>query len=159
MPWMYGGYGYGNYGMGGAAAGGAQGGEKRYTGRIKSYNAEKGYGFLDSDEAKQVYGRDVFLHKAHLGDFDVNAIVTFQVEMNKQGMPQARELQASSGKGKGKSKGSKGKDGKDKGDGKGKSKDKKKGKGKDKKADKDEKAGEKADGEGGESEAKEALGE
>merc|ERR1719263_1808333 len=121
--------------MGGAAVGGAQGGEKRYTGRIKSYNAEKGYGFLDSDEAKQVYGRDVFLHKAHLGDFEANAIVTFQVEMNKQGMPQARELQASSGKGgKGKGKSKDGK-GKDKGDGKGKSKDKKKGKGKDKKED------------------------
>merc|ERR1712118_631232 len=117
-PWGYGSYGYG-YGQT-AATGDAK--DRRFTGRIKSFNTEKGYGFIESPEAYQVYGRDVFLHKAHVGSFAVGAVVSFQAQLNKEGMPQARELQSSDGtvstsKGKG-SKG-KGKGKKDKGDGKG----------------------------------------
>lgn len=127
----YPGYGYNQYAYAqmwaataAAAAQAAQSpGEKRYTGRIKSYNAEKGFGFIQSDEAYQSYKRDVFLHKAHLGSFAVNSTVSFKVEVNKEGMPQARDLVASEGekggKGKGKGKGKKG-EGKGKGKGKGK---------------------------------------
>lgn len=114
----YPGYGYNQYAYAqmwaaAAAAQAAQSpGEKRYTGRIKSYNAEKGFGFIQSDEAYQFYKRDVFLHKAHLGSFAVNSTVSFKVEVNKEGMPQARDLAASEGekggKGKGKGKGKKG---------------------------------------------------
>lgn len=145
FPQMYNPYAaaYGGYpGYGGAAAPAAppaQGGSDRFQGRIKSFNAEKGYGFVESAQATQVYGRDVFLHKAHIGTFSIGAFVTFAVEMNKQGMPQARDLIGSDGvaaKGGGKGKG------KGKGDGKGKEK-KTKGKGKGEKKD-----GEKADAEG-----------
>merc|ERR1712039_332581 len=89
---------------------------------IKSFNAEKKYGFIESAEAFQYYGRDVFLHKALMGDLAVGATVSFTVEANKEGMPQARDVQASEsggkaskGKGsKGKGKGKEGKDSKDK---------------------------------------------
>lgn len=168
-PWaqMAQAYGYGYPQAAGVAPAAAAQGNKRYTGRIKSYNTEKGYGFVESPEAYQFYQRDVFLHKAHLGSFAVNSFVTFQVEMNKQGMPQARDLAASDGaamgKGKGKGKG-KG-EGKKKGEGKGgdkggeKKPKKAKGEGKkdkdDKDKDKDDKGDDKGKGEAGESSAKE----
>lgn len=104
---------------------------RRFQGRIKSFNVEKGYGFIESSQSYDVYGRDVFLHKAHLGEKEVGAFVSFTVEMNKSGMPQGRDLAASDGsmakgsKGKGKGKGKKG-EGKGEGKKKGDKKDDKK---------------------------------
>lgn len=124
--WPYAGYGFPampNPAVAAAAQEAASGGTKRYQGRIKSFNAEKGYGFVESVEAYATYNRDVFLHKAHVGDFEVGAYVTFAVESNKQGMPQARDLTAMAagavpaGKKGGKAKG-KGSGKKDKGKGK-----------------------------------------
>lgn len=116
----------------------------RYRGKIKSFNSEKGFGFIESADAHAAFGRDVFLHKAHVGNRSVGADVTFTVETNKQGMPQARDLASIGGGGGGgcapAGKGEKGKGkGKTKGDGekgeKGKAAKKEgKGKGKDKKA-------------------------
>lgn len=129
-------YGYGMPGAAhGAQAAAPVAADKRFTGRIKSYNTEKGYGFIESSDATAVYGRDVFLHKMHVGSFSVGSFVTFQVDINKQGMPQARELQGSDGKGV---KGSKGK-----GKGKGEKKEKKpKGEAKGAKKEEGEAAGE-----------------
>lgn len=73
-------------------AGGAGGMTGRYTGRIKSFNAKQGFGFIDCPEVHSMYGRDVFLHKAQIGDFKVGTEVVFNIEPNKQGMPQARDL-------------------------------------------------------------------
>lgn len=70
------------------------GGGARYTGRIKSFNTQKGFGFIECAEAHQVYSRDVFLHKAQVGNFQIGTLVTFGVEMNKNNMPQARDLEA-----------------------------------------------------------------
>merc|ERR1719411_2207928 len=64
----------------------------RYRGRIKSFNAKQGFGFIECPEAHTIFGRDVFLHKAQIGDLKVGTQVIYTVEMNKQGMPQAREL-------------------------------------------------------------------
>merc|ERR1719359_2614592 len=64
----------------------------RFQGRIKSFNVQKGFGFIECAEAHQVYGRDVFLHKAQIGDFEIGRLVSFAVEMNKNNMPQARDL-------------------------------------------------------------------
>lgn len=138
--WGYGGYGYPGYGQSQTDAKG----NRRFQGRIKSFNSEKGYGFIESAEAYQTHGRDVFLHKAHIGSFAVGTFISFVVETNKEGMPQARDLAASDGsgaggKGKGKGKGKKG-DGKGKGnkDGEGKGEKKAKGEGKKKAKDKSE---------------------
>jgi len=117
----------------------------KLQGRIKSFNSEKGFGFIECAQTYQQYNRDVFLHKAQIGDMSVGTLVTFSCEINKQGMPQAKDIQPFGGmpaaggkgdsKGKGKGKGAgKGK-GDGKGDGKGKGKGGKKGKeGKDKDA-------------------------
>lgn len=101
-----------------------------FPGRIKSYNPDKGFGFIDCQYTYTQYNRDVFLHKAQIGDLKVGQMVSFKCEINKQGMPQAKDVSAlnlppqmqaafaaQGGKGKGK-------DGKGKGKGKGKDKDK-----------------------------------
>merc|ERR1719181_866656 len=64
----------------------------RFQGRIKSFNVQKGFGFIECPEAHQVYGRDVFLHKAQIGTYQIGSQVSFAVEMNKTNMPQARDL-------------------------------------------------------------------
>merc|ERR1719321_2260235 len=64
----------------------------RFHGRIKSFNAQKGFGFIECPEAHAVYGRDVFLHKAQIADFNIGSEVNFSVEMNKTNMPQARDI-------------------------------------------------------------------
>lgn len=119
-------YGYGSAAYGGhpgynATSAAAAQGPRKLQGRIKSFNAEKGYGFIESPEAFAIHNRDVFLHKAHIGSLTVGTFITFSVETNKEGMPQARDItegngsgQAAKGKGKGKGK----KDSKSKGDGK-----------------------------------------
>jgi len=116
----------------------------KYTGCVKSMNTEKGFGFIECQQAKTQYNRDVFVNRAQLANLQVGQHVQFNCELNKQGFPQAKNIEPFSynpymaammgaGKGKGKDKG-KGK-GKDKGkDGDGK---KGKGKGKDKKAKKE----------------------
>merc|ERR1712224_1177782 len=65
----------------------------RYRGKIKSFNVEKGFGFIDCADTRAQFGRDVFVHKAHIGDFAVGTEVTFTVETNKREMPQAKDLQ------------------------------------------------------------------
>jgi len=105
----------------------------KLQGRIKSFNKEKGFGFIECLQTFQQYNRDVFLHKAQIGDMQVGAFVSFTCEANKQGMPQAKDVQSlgavpphvqqqllGASKGGAKGKGG-GKDGKGKaGDGKGK---------------------------------------
>jgi len=148
----------------------------KYRGKIKSFNPDKGFGFIDCPQAHAQYSRDVFVHKAQVGDLKVGADVIFSVETNKQGMPQAKEVTPASGMltgfglldalsqikpkrgppagGKGKKGGKDG--GKAAGKGKtakGESKGKSKGEGKGKKA-KGEKKEEKAEGEAADTEPK-----
>merc|ERR1719456_1006210 len=79
-------------GMGGMGMPGPGAATGRFQGRIKSFNVQKGFGFIECPEAHQIYGRDVFLHKAQIGQFQIGSQVSFAVEMNKQNMPQARDL-------------------------------------------------------------------
>lgn len=98
----------------------------KYHGWIKSFNTQKGFGFIHCNDTLALYQRDVFLHKAQIGDLKIGSFVSFRCEVNKQGMPQAKDLQFISagatdkikGLGKGKD-GGKGKGGKGKGKGKG----------------------------------------
>merc|ERR1719217_600685 len=77
-----------------------------FYGRVKSYNPKQGYGFLECPDARARFGRDVFLHKAQMGELLGRFVgpgtrlepkwltmqVRFSVEINKQGMPQARDV-------------------------------------------------------------------
>lgn len=105
-----------------------------HYGRVKSYNPDKGFGFIECHQTFQHFRRDVFLHKSVIGDTNVGDVVWFTCDVDQRGMPQATriETEPKGGKGKGKGEG-KGKDGKGK-DGKGK--DGKKGKSKDGKQEK-----------------------
>jgi len=69
------------------------------TGIVKSFNAEKGWGFVTSDEATQMFGKDLFLHKRELGDWVPNAgdQVQFVVQMGSGGRPEAAKVSPAGG--------------------------------------------------------------
>lgn len=49
-----------------------------FVGMIKSYNSDKGFGFIDSPELKSIgYEMDAFLQKDVIGQFEVGTIVSF----------------------------------------------------------------------------------
>eukprot|EP00443_Scrippsiella_acuminata_P048594 CAMPEP_0115288414 /NCGR_PEP_ID=MMETSP0270-20121206/62961_1 /TAXON_ID=71861 /ORGANISM="Scrippsiella trochoidea, Strain CCMP3099" /LENGTH=381 /DNA_ID=CAMNT_0002705521 /DNA_START=146 /DNA_END=1291 /DNA_ORIENTATION=+ len=123
----------------------------KFQGRIKSFNSEKGFGFIECAHTYAQYNRDVFLHKAQIGDMTVGTLVTFTCEVNKQGMPQAKDIQPMGGAAAG-SKGAAGGKGKGKGTGKGKEGKGKEGKGKEGKEGKGEGKGK---GKGGSKKSKE----
>merc|ERR1719215_1068723 len=64
----------------------------RHVGRIKSFDPEKGYGFIDCPESYGRFGRDVFIHKNQMGDLGVGMEVSFFIDTNKEGHPQARNI-------------------------------------------------------------------
>mmetsp|Transcript_45632 Transcript_45632/g.83557 ORF Transcript_45632/g.83557 Transcript_45632/m.83557 type:complete len:464 (-) Transcript_45632:70-1461(-) len=67
-------------------------GSARMVGRVKSFNVKAGFGFVDCKEAHHRYGRDVFIHKQQIGDLEVGDEISFTVDLNKDGFPQAREV-------------------------------------------------------------------
>jgi len=68
--------------------------DQRFNGVIKSYNEGKGFGFIACDEMMAQFGSDVFLHHFQLSEFKVGSEVSFGVILNKEGKPQAKELEA-----------------------------------------------------------------
>mmetsp|Transcript_60398 Transcript_60398/g.143975 ORF Transcript_60398/g.143975 Transcript_60398/m.143975 type:complete len:336 (-) Transcript_60398:124-1131(-) len=70
--------------------------EKQYVGTIKSFNAEKGYGFISCKECFDEFNRDVFLHQQQKGLFEKGNNVHFVVKLNPQGCPQAYNLKPAS---------------------------------------------------------------
>mmetsp|Transcript_104677 Transcript_104677/g.291557 ORF Transcript_104677/g.291557 Transcript_104677/m.291557 type:complete len:379 (-) Transcript_104677:64-1200(-) len=67
-------------------------GDQRFVGFIKSFNDQKGFGFIENDELKSMYGSDVFVHIKQLGNFQVGDTVSFSVFFNKDEKIRAREL-------------------------------------------------------------------
>eukprot|EP00747_Dinoflagellata_sp_TGD_P130934 gnl/TRDRNA2_/TRDRNA2_174895_c0_seq2.p1 gnl/TRDRNA2_/TRDRNA2_174895_c0~~gnl/TRDRNA2_/TRDRNA2_174895_c0_seq2.p1 ORF type:complete len:267 (+),score=54.13 gnl/TRDRNA2_/TRDRNA2_174895_c0_seq2:60-860(+) len=66
--------------------------EGPFTGRIKSFNHKRGWGLISCEEASEKYGGDVWIWKNQLDVFDTNDEVTFYVEKNEGGRPQARKV-------------------------------------------------------------------
>lgn len=66
-------------------------GAPRYTGVLKVFKPESGYGFIENEELKQKYGCDVFMNQGIEGGIVVGSVVSFTLELNKSGKPQARE--------------------------------------------------------------------
>lgn len=60
-------------------------------GTIKSFNPQKGWGFIECEQTKQIYGQDVFLLKADLHGFGVSKgdQVTFTVKQSPKGIQAA----------------------------------------------------------------------
>lgn len=65
---------------------------KRFSGEVKSYNNEKGFGFLASPEAKAIFGCDCFVHSKEIGSFRIGDSVSFCVTVRKD-RPQAYDLE------------------------------------------------------------------
>jgi len=66
---------------------------ERVVGVIKSFDAAKGFGFIQCDDTFAVHQRDVFLSDKQLGPFMVGALVSFDVTLNNKGHPQAQSLE------------------------------------------------------------------
>eukprot|EP00439_Symbiodinium_sp_Y106_P042730 s1019_g5.t1 len=63
-----------------------------FYGIVKSYNAEKGFGFIVCDALRNQHDGDVYLHNRHVGDFKVGQEVKFQAYLH-NGRLQGRDLQ------------------------------------------------------------------
>jgi len=61
------------------------------TGAIKTYNPDKGWGFITSDELLANFGKDIFLHKREVADHipSPGEEVQFMAIINKDGRPEA----------------------------------------------------------------------
>lgn len=67
-----------------------------FTGTIKSFNVEKGWGFITSEETTNLFGKDLFLHKRELGSLDpppnAGDQVQFSVQLSDKGRPEAARV-------------------------------------------------------------------
>lgn len=69
--------------------------DKTYTGTVKSFNEEKGFGFIACEELHTLFARDVFLHHSQRSGFSVGESVAFQIDVDPiKGSPKARCLKA-----------------------------------------------------------------
>lgn len=69
----------------------------RYLGKLKLFLLKDGYGFLSCEETFQQYRSDVYVHQNELLDnatvrFLIGEAVSFAVELNSKGRPQARDV-------------------------------------------------------------------
>jgi len=72
-----------------------------FTGTVKSFNAEKGWGFVTSEETAQLFGKDLFLHKRELGGGDMPGAgdqVQFSVQLSTGGRPEAANVSPLAGR-------------------------------------------------------------
>jgi cold shock CspA family protein len=67
---------------------------KQFSGIIKSFNQEKGWGFIEGDEIREVFGKDIFLNKREMDNQSPNQgdQVFFHVEIDKDGQAQAKSI-------------------------------------------------------------------
>jgi cold shock CspA family protein len=66
--------------------------DTRYVGAIHHFQADRRYGFISCDDVTAMFGMDTFLSNMEIGDFNNGDVVSFSIEVNKQGKPQARQL-------------------------------------------------------------------
>merc|ERR1712080_144407 len=64
-----------------------------FTGTVKNFNEQKGWGFIESEKSKEIYGQDIFLHKKELSDISlkVGEEVHFSVDIS-GGRPVAKNI-------------------------------------------------------------------
>mmetsp|Transcript_91219 Transcript_91219/g.254763 ORF Transcript_91219/g.254763 Transcript_91219/m.254763 type:complete len:531 (-) Transcript_91219:303-1895(-) len=67
----------------------------QYRGKVRSFNEQKGFGFIECQETVKAFGRDVFIHRQQMAEagLRIGQDVIFEVELNKSGHPQARRVQ------------------------------------------------------------------
>jgi len=67
---------------------------KRYSGTINKFFPDKKYGFIACEALQPQFGCDVYLSDQEILEFEIGSTVTFLVQLNKAGRPQARQLEA-----------------------------------------------------------------
>ncbi|CAK0844719.1 unnamed protein product [Prorocentrum cordatum] len=63
-----------------------------YTGHVKSYGADKGWGFVASDETTRLFGKDIFVHRREIPEGicpERGQQVCFSVRLSATGRPEA----------------------------------------------------------------------
>jgi len=66
--------------------------EREFFGSIARYDEVEGLGQIDSPEPKRLYGTEVLLTRAQFIGRKIGDLVAFSVELNGEGLPQARYL-------------------------------------------------------------------
>jgi len=66
--------------------------DRRFSGTVVSYNPVNNFGFIQCQDLRELYQKDVWVHRDQLGGFSVGDSVTFSVLINKNGYPQAKDL-------------------------------------------------------------------
>mmetsp|Transcript_39589 Transcript_39589/g.86451 ORF Transcript_39589/g.86451 Transcript_39589/m.86451 type:complete len:394 (+) Transcript_39589:106-1287(+) len=69
-------------------------GHQLHSGVIKQFSEEKGWGHIACDETRQIYGKDIFVHKKELGDLVPTGgeQVQFAVRISQDGRPEASNV-------------------------------------------------------------------
>lgn len=76
---------------------------RSFEGTIMHFNEEKGWGFIQCEDTRNMFGKDIFVHKREfeasmLGNSE---LVTFTVELTRDGRPEAKNVTAKSSSGSG----------------------------------------------------------
>merc|ERR1712032_768298 len=66
--------------------------ERRSQGFIKSFNQQKGFGFIECQELQPIFGTDVFIHQKQMGSFTPGTMVNFAVVLSSDKKPQAFDV-------------------------------------------------------------------
>mmetsp|Transcript_86336 Transcript_86336/g.244902 ORF Transcript_86336/g.244902 Transcript_86336/m.244902 type:complete len:275 (-) Transcript_86336:37-861(-) len=70
---------------------------RRFRGTLKSFNPSSGFGFVECRETRDLFGRDVFVHRDEVRDTPAGARVSFSVVLNGKGQPQAKAMRVIDG--------------------------------------------------------------
>eukprot|EP00439_Symbiodinium_sp_Y106_P065630 s1513_g10.t1 len=68
--------------------------EERFIGRVKRFQdgPAGGYGFIDCDETKLRFTRDIYIHRNQMIGLQIGDEVSFTISLNNKGEPQARNV-------------------------------------------------------------------
>jgi len=68
-----------------------------FSGKVKNFNQEQGYGFIQCDETFPLFFSDIFLHQNEADGLQVGSQVSFHIHFNENGQPQANSVSAVGG--------------------------------------------------------------
>ncbi|CAE7515305.1 slc50a1 [Symbiodinium pilosum] len=60
-----------------------------YWGRVKNFDAARGLGFIDCEETKEVYEKDILVLRSQLGDHSNDTVVSFNIVEDARGVKAA----------------------------------------------------------------------
>jgi len=67
--------------------------DRRFEGTVLCFCPQKNFGYISCSELRARFNKDMWVHKEQLANFGIGQLVSFMVILNKQGHPQAVDLQ------------------------------------------------------------------